>query len=511
MDRQLSLVSQRSLSRSSPNSLLKDNIFFNFVYERTISFKSNDWKDLSMLHHWDNDLKINQVDPCSRWSIAWWIFISMFDMLYIGIILPIILAFSSLNTNSNWSYIELPCSIILIINVFVNFSIGYLIQIDSELILCRDVKISSYIYVRYGTFLVDILSCIPSVVYIVLDILIRTKTRIFKSTSIVLAFLLLVRFIRLLRISRMLIDGTFTQTILTYINVPFTLRNSKVLIAFILVYLCSSIANILACIWFGIARIYGFQGTWISKAGLQHIPSIDNYIAALHFAVQSMTTVGYGDVSASNTIERVTAIIFMLIGVLLFLTVIKMLTEVFINFNHLSDTHSLVKKMEGLEKLGTLNKLDKSIKRELREYYQQYWFHEKETQSTWKEFIDDLPGSKRYLLIKSLLSDAVDHINDFEHLTVSQKAIIYANAIYIPLVWKEQELCFRGEIFEYYMLLVDGLINIVEEDYTIHSPSLVGKQIYRDGYISSTVIAQKNCLVFKIKKNIIESLLVDIV
>jgi hypothetical protein len=309
----------------------------------------------------------------------------------------------------------------------------------------------------------------------------------------------------------MLINGTFAQTVLTYINVPFTLRNSKLLIAFILIYLCSSIVNILSCIWFGVARLYGYNGTWIAKAGLEFVPSIDNYIASLYFVVQSMTTVGYGDVSASNTIERATAIVFMLIGVLLFLAVIKMLTEVFINFNHLSDTHSLIKKMEGLEKLGTLNTLDKSVKRELKEYYQEYWFHEKETQSTWEEFIDDLPGSKRYLLIKSLLSDAVDHITDFKHLTVSQKAIIYANAIYIPFTWKEQELCFRGEIFEYYMLLVDGVIDVGEDDYIIHSPSFVGKQICRDGFISSTVIAQKNCLVFKIKKNIIESLLEEIV
>lgn len=508
---QISLVSQRSLSKSSPHSLLKDNIFFNFVYERTINFKRNDWNALSLLHHWDNDLKSNQLDPCSRWSIAWWIFISLFDMLYIGLLLPIIISFSSITENSSWSYVELICSIILIINLFVNFSIGYLLQIDSELILCRDVKISSYVYIRYGTFIVDLLSCVPSIVYIVFDSLIRSNVKIYKSSSIVFAFLLLVRFIRLLRVSRMLLNGTFAQTVLTYINVPFTLRNSKVLIAFILVYLCSSIVNILACIWFGIARAYGFKHTWIAKAGLEHKANFDNYIASLYFVVQSMTTVGYGDVSASNTCERAVAIIFMLTGVLLFLAVIKMLSSVFINFDHLTDTHNLIKKMEGIEKLGTLNTLDKSIKREIREHYQEYWFHEKETQSTWQEFIDDLPGSKKYLLIKSLLSDAVEHINDFKHLTVSQKAIIYANAVYIPFTWKEQELCFRGEMFEDYMLLVDGMINIVEDEQLLYAPNLIGKQIAREGFISNTLIAQKNCLVFKIKKSIIETLLTEIV
>ena len=511
MMNQISLVSQRSLSRSSPNSLLKDNIFFNFVYERTINFKSSDWNTLSILHHWDNDMKANQLDPCSRWSIAWWIFMSMFDMLYIGLLLPIIISFSSLAENSSWSYVELVCSMILIINFIVNFCIGYLLQVDSELILCRDVKISSYIYIRYGTFLVDLLSCIPSIVYIVFECLIRNHMNNFKPTSVVLAFLLFVRFIRLLRVSRMLINGTFAQTVLTYINVPFTLRNSKLLIAFILVYLSSSIVNILACIWFGIARVYGFNHTWIDKADLQHTSNFDNYIASLYFVVQSMTTVGYGDVSASNTLERSIAIVFMLTGVLLFLAVIKMLTSVFINFDHLTDTHNLIKKMEGIEKLGTLNTLDKSIKREIREHYQEYWFHEKETQSSWQEFIDDLPGSKKYLLVKSLLSDAVEHINEFKHLTVSQKAIIYANAVYIPFTWKEQELCFRGEMFENYLLLVDGMINVIEDEQLLYAPNLIGKQISREGFISNTLIAQKNCLVFKIRKDIVETLLTEIV
>lgn len=511
MNRPLSLVSQRSLSRSSPSSLLKDNIFFNFVYERTISFKSNDWNRLSIMHHWDEEIRTNQLDPCSRWCIAWWIFISIFDMIYIGLLLPIILSFSSLARNSSWSYVELVCSIVLIINLLVNFSIGYLLQIDSELILCRDIKVSSYIYIKYGTFVVDILSCIPSVAYIVLDIMIKQNVKTFDSTGIVLAFLLLVRFLRLLRVAKNLLNGTFAQTVLTYINVPFTLRNSKVLLAFILVYLCSSIVNVLACTWFGIARVYGFEHTWIEKAGLEHKADFGNYVASLYFVVQSMTTVGYGDISASNTIERLTAIAFMLIGVLLFLAVIKMLTEVFINFNHLSNTHSLIKKMEGLERLGTLNTLDKSIKREIKDYYQEYWLHEKETQSTWTEFIEDLPGSKKYLLIKSLLSDAVDHIDDLKHLTASQKAIIYTNAIYMPFTWKEQELCFRGEIFEYYLLLVDGIVNMVEDNILLHSPTLIGKQLAREGFISNTLIAQKNCLVFKIKKNIIENLLIDIV
>jgi hypothetical protein len=277
------------------------------------------------------------------------------------------------------------------------------------------------------------------------------------------------------------------------------------------VYIAFSIINTLSCVWFGVARLYGYDNTWITKAELTKSPNFDNYIASLYYVVATVTTVGYGDITPSNTIERVIAMVFMLIGVLLFLAVIGMITQVFIKFDNLSETYNLITKMEGLEKIGTLNILDKSVKREIKEYYQQYWFHEKDTQSTWSEFIEDLPGSKKYLIIQSLISNAVDNITELKHLSHNQKAILYANAHYVPFTWKEQELCFRGEVFEHYLLLVEGVIDVIEEDYVIHAPSLIGKHIVRDGFISCTLVAKKNCLVFKIKKDIIENLLSEIV
>jgi hypothetical protein len=506
----LSLLSQKSFSKSSSHSLIKDNAFFNFIYERTIKLNENKYAILKMQNN-ESELKINQIDPCSRLSITWFIFMSFFDIIYIGVLLPIILAYSSLTKNSLWYYIELICSIILILNIFINFCIGYLIHVQTELILCRDIRVSSYIYVRHGTFIVDILSCLASVVYIILSILDSLDINIPKSTNILLVTVLLFRFIRFIRVSKMLINGTITQTLLTYTNVPFTGRNSKCLIAFILVYIAFSIINTLSCVWFGVARVYGYDNTWITKAKLSKSPNLDNYIASLYYVVATVTTVGYGDITPSNTIERVIAMVFMLIGVLLFLAVIGMITQVFIKFDNLSDTYNLIKKMEGLEKIGTLNTLDKSVKREIKEYYQQYWFHEKDTQSTWSEFIEDLPGSKKYLIIQSLISNAVDNITELKHLSQNQKAILYANAHYVPFTWKEQELCFRGEVFEHYLLLVEGVIDVIEEDYVIHAPSLIGKYIVSNDFISCTLVAKKHCLVFKIKKDIIENLLSEIV
>ena len=42
------------------------------------------------------------------------------------------------------------------------------------------------------------------------------------------------------------------------------------------------------------------------------------YITGMYYTVTTITTVGYGDISATTTYERIVAIVFMLVGVILF-------------------------------------------------------------------------------------------------------------------------------------------------------------------------------------------------
>ena len=53
---------------------------------------------------------------------------------------------------------------------------------------------------------------------------------------------------------------------------------------------------------------------------------IERYLLAFYFMITTMTTVGYGDISGTNTTERIYCIILMLIGVLTFSYATGMLT-----------------------------------------------------------------------------------------------------------------------------------------------------------------------------------------
>lgn len=52
-----------------------------------------------------------------------------------------------------------------------------------------------------------------------------------------------------------------------------------------------------ACLFFYIGDIERYQGNnnWISNFGIDQLPKIDQYVAAAHWALTTMTTVGYGD------------------------------------------------------------------------------------------------------------------------------------------------------------------------------------------------------------------------
>lgn len=58
--------------------------------------------------------------------------------------------------------------------------------------------------------------------------------------------------------------------------------------------------------------------SWIEAQELFSESDFDVYIASLYFIVQTMTTVGYGDISSTNGSEFVFNIVLKLAGVVLF-------------------------------------------------------------------------------------------------------------------------------------------------------------------------------------------------
>lgn len=63
------------------------------------------------------------------------------------------------------------------------------------------------------------------------------------------------------------------------------------------------------------------------------IDVVERYMLAFYFMITTITTVGYGDISGSNTIERIYCVIIMLIGVLTFSYATGMLSQILSNMD----------------------------------------------------------------------------------------------------------------------------------------------------------------------------------
>ena len=60
------------------------------------------------------------------------------------------------------------------------------------------------------------------------------------------------------------------------------------------------------------------EDTWVTAFGFDQLENNQLYWAAVYFTVTTITTVGYGDISSKNTLERIMGIISMILGVIAF-------------------------------------------------------------------------------------------------------------------------------------------------------------------------------------------------
>ena len=133
---------------------------------------------------------------------------------------------------------------------------------------------------------------------------------------------LLFVFFRLLRIVKFF--AILRQwEIVSKINVGY-LRISKFVVGTLI------LIHWIACFWFLVAIIENFSSdSWAVKAGIQESHSITQYIRSLYWAITTMTTVGYGDISPGNNSEYVFAMGVMLLGASMYAFIIGNIASVF--------------------------------------------------------------------------------------------------------------------------------------------------------------------------------------
>ena len=90
------------------------------------------------------------------------------------------------------------------------------------------------------------------------------------------------------------------------------------------------LAHIIACVWIFVAKLDGFgPDTWVTRHEYIDDPDDTVYMAALYWTFTTMSTVGYGDITARTGLEKTLSIILMLFGVVFFSFIIGSVSSIF--------------------------------------------------------------------------------------------------------------------------------------------------------------------------------------
>ena len=160
---------------------------------------------------------------------------------------------------------------------------------------------------------------------------------------------------------------------------------------FFFIIMCFMVCHIVACLWVLFAGFSdNYKDTWIEAKEMLDKPTNEKYLTSMYWTVTTITTVGYGDISASNNIERIFCIITMLAGVILFNTAASIFTKLLQTYDTSNANFQ--------EKVVILNRIYKDFFMPLKLYERvkkSLKYKQKKDIDDLAEFLDDLPQGLR--------------------------------------------------------------------------------------------------------------------
>ncbi|XP_011479155.1 potassium voltage-gated channel subfamily H member 8 [Oryzias latipes] len=258
---------------------------------------------------------------------------------------------------------DIAVEILFIIDIIFNFRTTYVSKSGQVIFDARQICI------HYLTtwFIIDLVAALP------FDLLYAVRV----SVVSVVHLLKTVRLLRLLRLlQKMDRYSQHSTVVLTLLMSMFAL-----------------LAHWMACIWYIIGKMeieansYNWDIGWLHELGKRlespyHAmaevngttsgPSIRSvYIASLYFTLSSLTSVGFGNVSANTDAEKIFSICVMLIGALMHALVFGNVTAIIQRmYSRWSQYHTRTKDLKDFIRI---HHLPQSLKQRMLEYFQTTW------------------------------------------------------------------------------------------------------------------------------------------
>lgn len=342
--------------------------------------------------------------------MKYWDVIIMISLLYTALITPYEVAF--LDTVFNTLFVVNRCiDVIFVKDIVLQFRLKKCIVKRHTICWLRDHKSISANYLR-GWFLIDFLSVLPF----------DTLGFIFQSPVVQrMKLIRIIRILRLLKIVRVLRASRIVKRWQDHTGISYSLQG---LIKFAIMLCVAS--HWMACLWGGVGVLLGTSlscvagqpqfdddvkgQSWITgKSWAPDNPCkpIDVYVASLHFAVMTITSIGYGDITPGRRGEYAIGILCQLVGGLTWAYVIGSICGIIANSDPIK--MDFENRMDALNRMLHEQNIQPHLRFDLREYLreQSHYHHLERAREIAQTFSPQLQGR---LLEETVIGDAIQKV-----------------------------------------------------------------------------------------------------
>jgi len=227
------------------------------------------------------------------------------------------------------------------------------------------------------------------------------------SHSTMLKLLRALRMFRLLRLLRLLKLQHYIDAVEDKLQINLqVLQIVKMVLG--LIYLM----HLLGCFWFFTATQSGYESTWLSNydggSGLT-APKDVQYLYSIYWALMTLTTVGYGDITPANNTERLYALASLLIGALVFGYMLSSIGDLIGSLD--KGGARLQDRLDEVKEFTRWHKMTPDLATRVRKYYEFYYSRQSALDE--EEMLKIMAPSLHRDVMTHLLSRSVEKIPFF--------------------------------------------------------------------------------------------------
>jgi hypothetical protein len=266
------------------------------------------------------------------------------------------------------------------------------------------------------------------------------------------SLVLILRQLRLLRVVRLFVIFRRWQS-LSWTHSGY-LRIVKFFTIFML------LVHWIACAWFLVPYLEGFpENCWVIQQGIEHAGPATQYIRALYWVIQTMATVGYGDITPHRDFEYVFSILIMLLGASTYAFIIGNIASLASNLD--AARASFFNRIEAISQYLHSRQVPPQLNEQVRDYYEYLWAHHRGVRE--ESLFEDLPPSFRLNLLLHLTRDLLEKVPLFKYCSPVLRNVLLMSLkpqTYAPGVLIARE----GEVGKEIYFLSHGKVEILSED-----------------------------------------------